>query len=65
MKIYNKKSLVEIQAEKDGASTGYIGLIQELQQQNEQLFQENAELREELNLTQQALNAILLEMRGE
>ena len=38
MKIFARKDLAEIQAEKEGASTGYIGLIQELQEQNRQVF---------------------------
>lgn len=65
MRIFQQRNLAEIKAEKEGASSGYLGLIQELQQQNEQLVQANAELKEEINLTQEALNIILMQLGGE
>lgn len=50
MKIFFKKDLLEIQAEQE--TKNYIKKIQELQE-------ENANLRQELELTQEAVNEIL------
>ena len=50
MKIFFKKDLLDIQAEQE--ATNYIKKIQELQE-------ENANLRQELELTQEAVNEIL------
>lgn len=50
MKIFFKKDLLEIQAEQEAKN--YIKKIQELQE-------ENANLRQELELTQEAVNEIL------
>lgn len=50
MKIFFKKDLLDIQAEQE--ATNYVKKIQELQE-------ENANLRKELELTQAAVNEIL------
>ena len=50
MKIFFKKDLLDIQAEQEAKN--YIKKIQELQE-------ENANLRQELELTQEAVNEIL------
>ena len=50
MRIFFKKDLLEIQAEQEAKN--YIKKIQELQE-------ENANLRQELELTQEAVNEIL------
>ena len=50
MKIFFKKDLLEIQAEQEAKN--YVKKIQELQE-------ENANLRKELELTQEAVNEIL------
>ena len=55
MKIFFGKSLKEIQKEKE--NTNYQEKIQQLQQ-------ENASLREELVLTQEAVNEILFSSLG-
>ena len=55
MKIFFKKSLREIQLEKENEN--YKEKIQQLQQ-------ENAFLREELELTQEAVNEILFNSLG-
>ena len=55
MKVFFKKSLKEIQEEKE--NTNYKEKIKQLQQ-------ENASLREELELTQTAVNEILFNSLG-
>ena len=50
MRIFFKKDLLEIQAEQEAKN--YVKKIQELQE-------ENANLRKELELTQEAVNEIL------
>ena len=55
MKIFFQKSLKEIQLEKE--KENYKEKIQQLQQ-------ENASLREELELTQEAVNEILFNSLG-
>ena len=55
MKIFFEKSLKEIQLEKENEN--YKEKIQQLQQ-------ENASLREELELTQEAVNEILFNGQG-
>ena len=55
MKIFFRKSLKEIQLEKEAEN--YKEKIQQLQQ-------ENASLREELELTQEAVNEILFNSLG-
>ena len=55
MKIFFQKSLKEIQEEKENEN--YKEKIQQLQQ-------ENASLREELELTQEAVNEILFNSLG-
>ena len=55
MKIFFEKSLKELQLEKENEN--YKGKIQQLQQ-------ENASLREELELTQEAVNEILFNSLG-
>ena len=55
MKIFFEKSLKELQLEKENEN--YKGKIQQLQQ-------ENASLREELELTQAAVNEILFNNLG-
>ena len=55
MKIFFQKSLKEIQLEKENEN--YKEKIQQLQQ-------ENASLREELELTQEAVNEILFNSLG-
>ena len=55
MKIFFKKSLKEIQEEKENEN--YKEKIQQLQQ-------ENTSLREELELTQEAVNEILFNSLG-
>ena len=55
MKIFFEKSLKEIQSEKENEN--YKEKIQQLQQ-------ENASLREELELTQEAVNEILFNSLG-
>ena len=55
MRVFFKKSLKEIQEEKENEN--YKEKIQQLQQ-------ENASLREELELTQEAVNEILFNSLG-
>ena len=55
MKVFFKKSLKEIQEEKE--NTNYKEKIEALQQ-------ENVSLREELELTQEAVNEILFNSLG-
>ena len=55
MRVFFKKSLKEIQEEKENMN--YKEKIQQLQQ-------ENASLREELELTQEAVNEILFNSLG-
>ena len=55
MRVFFKKSLKEIQEEKE--NTNYKEKIQ-------QLIQENASLREELELTQEVVNEILFNNLG-
>ena len=55
MKIFFQKSLKELQIEKENEN--YKGKIQQLQQ-------ENASLREELELTQEVVNEILFNSQG-
>ena len=55
MKIFFKKSLKELQIEKENEN--YKEKIQQLQQ-------ENASLREELELTQAAVNELLFNSQG-
>lgn len=55
MRVFFKKSLKEIQEEKE--NTSYKEKIQALQQ-------ENASLREELELTQEVVNEILFNSLG-
>ena len=55
MKIFFQKSLKELQSEKENEN--YKEKIQQLQQ-------ENASLREELELTQEAVNEILFNTLG-
>ena len=55
MRVFFKKSLKEIQEEKE--NTNYKEKIQ-------QLIQENASLKEELELTQAAVNEILFNSLG-
>ena len=55
MKIFFQKSLKELQLEKENEN--YKEKIQQLQQ-------ENASLREELELTQEAVNEILFKGQG-